>query len=142
VVRNAAAFGAAGLVLPRHHAAPLSPAASKASAGELEDFPVFEATNLARFLDACKARGFWVAGTVVSGGEPLASFRRDTPVVLVLGNEGRGMRPLVERHCDFRLTIATRSGTSLNVAAASAIALYHLLGAGPPAAPRAAPPAP
>jgi 23S rRNA (guanosine2251-2'-O)-methyltransferase len=133
VVRNAAAFGAAGLVIPRHHAAPLSPAASKASAGELETFPVFEATNLARFLDACKERGYWVAGTVVSGGDPLSGFRRDTPVVLVLGNEGRGLRPLVERHCDFRLTIPTREGTSLNVSAASAIALYHLLGTGPSA---------
>ncbi len=133
VVRNAAAFGAAGLVIPRHHAAPLSPAASKVSAGELEAFPVFEVTNLSRFLDACKERGYWVAGTVVSGGQPLAGFRRDSPVVLVLGSEGRGLRPLVERHCDFRLTIPTRAGTSLNVAAASAIALYHLLGAGPPA---------
>jgi 23S rRNA (guanosine2251-2'-O)-methyltransferase len=129
VVRNAAAFGAAGLVIPRHHAAPLSPAASKASAGELETFPVFEVTNLARFLDACKERGYWVAGTVVEGGAPLAGFRRETPVVLVLGSEGRGMRPLVERHCDFRLTIPTRAGTSLNVSAASAIALHHLLGA-------------
>jgi 23S rRNA (guanosine2251-2'-O)-methyltransferase len=136
VVRNAAAFGAVGIVVPKHHAAPLSPAASKASAGELEVFPVYEATNLSRFIDACKEKGYWVAGTVVEGGQPLASFKRDTPVVLVLGNEGRGMRPLVERHCDFRLTIPTLPGTSLNVAAASAIALFHLLGSEPsPAAP-------
>jgi 23S rRNA (guanosine2251-2'-O)-methyltransferase len=128
VVRNAAAFGATGIIVPKHHAAPLSPAASKASAGELESFPIYEATNLSRFIDACKEKGYWVAGTVVEGGQPLATFKRDTPVVLVMGNEGRGMRPLVERHCDFRLTIPTRPGTSLNVAAASAIALFHLLG--------------
>jgi 23S rRNA (guanosine2251-2'-O)-methyltransferase len=130
IVRNGAAFGAAGAVIQTRHTAPLSPATSKASAGELETFPIFEVVNISRFLDACKERGWWVAGTVVSGGQPLASFRRDSPTVLVLGNEGRGMRPLVERHCDFRLTIPTQPGISLNVASASAIALYHLLGGG------------
>jgi len=134
IVRNGAAFGAAGAVIQTRHASPLSPAASKASAGELEAFPIFEAVNIARFLDACKERGWWVAGTVVKGGQPLASFRRDSPTVLVLGNEGRGMRPLVERHCDFRLTISARPGVSLNVASASAIVLYHLLAGGAPGA--------
>lgn len=127
VVRNAAAFGAAGLIVPRHHSAPLSPAASRASAGELEAFPIYQAANLSRFLEACQRRGYWVVGTVVAGGQPLTTFKRNTPVVLVLGNEGRGLRPLVERHCDFRVTIPTRGGTSLNVAAASAIALFYLL---------------
>jgi 23S rRNA (guanosine2251-2'-O)-methyltransferase len=126
IVRSCAVFGASGVVVPRHHTAPPSPAASKASAGELEAFPVFEAANLSRFLEACKARGAWTAAAVTEGGDPLASFKRDTPLVLVVGNEGRGLRPLVERHCDFRLTIPVRPGTSLNVSAATAVLLYGL----------------
>ncbi len=135
IVRSCAVFGASGVVVPRHHAAPPSPAASKASAGELEAFPVFEAANLSRFLEACKARGAWTAAAVTEGGAPLASFKRDTALVLVVGNEGRGLRPLVERHCDFRLTIPVRPGTSLNVSAATAVLLYGLTGDAPPLPP-------
>jgi 23S rRNA (guanosine2251-2'-O)-methyltransferase len=127
IVRNCMVFGATGVVVPRHHAAPPSPAASKASAGELEACPIFEAANLSRFLEACKTRGAWTVATVTEGGQPLATFRRDSAIVLVVGNEGRGMRPLVERHCDFRLTIPVRPGTSLNVSAATAVVLYALM---------------
>ena len=140
IVRSCAVFGAGGVVVARHHAAPPSPAASKASAGELEAFPVFEAANLSRFLEACKARGAWTAAAIPEGGEALASFKRDTPLVLVVGSEGRGLRPLVERHCDFRLTIPVRPGTSLNVSAATAVLLYGLMGAAPAAG--SAPPTP
>jgi 23S rRNA (guanosine2251-2'-O)-methyltransferase len=126
IVRTCAVFGASGAIVPRHHAAPASPAASKASAGELEAFPIFEASNLSRFLEASQARGAWSVATVTEGGDPLASFKRDSPLVLVVGNEGRGVRPLVERHCDFKLTIPVRPGTSLNVSAATAVVLYAL----------------
>lgn len=126
IVRSCVVFGAAGVVVPRHHAAPPSPAASKASAGELEACPIFEAANLSRFLEACKAHGAWTVATVTEGGQALRTFKRDSPIVLVVGNEGRGMRPLVERHCDFRLTVPVRPGTSLNVSAATAVVLYAL----------------
>jgi len=140
VGRNAAAFGAAGIIVPRHHAAPFSPAASKASAGELETFPLFEAVNLSRFLEGCKERGYWVVGAVSQGGMPLADLKRDSPLIVVLGNEGRGLRPLVERHCDLRVTIPLAGVGSLNVASASAILLHHLsLGAAPPAGPAPTP---
>jgi 23S rRNA (guanosine2251-2'-O)-methyltransferase len=87
---------------------------------------LFEAANLSRFLDACKERGAWTAATVTEGGQAVSTYKRDTATVLVVGNEGRGLRPLVEKHCDFRLTIPVRPGTSLNVSAATAVALYEL----------------
>jgi 23S rRNA (guanosine2251-2'-O)-methyltransferase len=130
VVRCAAAFGAQGVVVPRHHRAPYSPAASKASAGALETFPVFEVPNLARYLAQAKKQGFWVAGTVVAGGDPLDAFRLEQPLILVLGNEGRGLHDLIARSCDYRLTIPLPGGGSLNVAAAAAVLLYHLRGGG------------
>ena len=126
VARCAAAFGAKGLVLPRRHAAPPGAAASKASAGALETLPVYEAANLARFLDQAKEKGYWIVGSAVEGGQPLPEFQRERPLVLVMGNEGRGMRDLVTRHCDYLLTIPLVGGGSLNVAAAAAVFLYHL----------------
>jgi 23S rRNA (guanosine2251-2'-O)-methyltransferase len=155
VVRCAAAFGAAGLVVPRDHSAPLSAVASSASAGALERFPVYAAANLARFLEQAKSHGFWAAGAVAAGGQPLGGYTHDRPLVLVLGNEGRGLRPLVARSCDLLLTIPmagaqaaqqaqqaqqardaqdaqeTPGGAagpeSLNVSAAAAVLLYHLM---------------
>lgn len=126
VVRGCAVLGADGVVLPRHHASPLSPAASKASAGLLETFPIFVVSNLARFLGHCRSRNFWVAGASEDGETPLHSFRRDGALVLVLGNEGKGLRPLVARSCDFHLAIPTSKGGGLNVAAAAAVLLYQL----------------
>ncbi len=127
VVRNCAGFGAAALVVPRHHSAPLSPAASKASAGTLESFPVYAAANLPRFLDACRKRGVWIAGTAESGETPLHRFDAPLPLLVVLGSEGRGMRPLVRAKCDYAVSISTRGGASLNVASAAAVLLYHLI---------------
>lgn len=137
VVRACAVFGAAGVVVPRHHSAPVSPAASKASAGHLERLPIYEAANLARFLEQAREGGWWVAGTAAEGGQPLHATALDRPLVLVFGSEGRGMRPLVQRGCDFLLTIGTPGGESLNVASAAAVVLYQLLRPGGGDAPRA-----
>ncbi|MEE8435794.1 MAG: 23S rRNA (guanosine(2251)-2'-O)-methyltransferase RlmB [bacterium] len=156
VVRSAAAFGASGLVLHRDRSAPLSAAASNASAGALETFPVFQAPNLARFLAQARKRGFWVCGAVagdyapgnyapgnsVAGNyaagnsvagdpevTPLPAFALDGARVLVLGSEGRGLRPLVRSHCDVLLTIPLPGGgamNSLNVSAAAAVLLYEM----------------
>ena len=141
VVRSAAAFGASGLVLHRDRSAPLSAAASNASAGALETFPVFQAPNLARFLAQARKHGFWVCGAVAENSgdgdsedgnptsTPLPAFSLDGARVLVLGSEGRGLRPLVRSHCDVLLTIPLPGGgamNSLNVSAAAAVLLYEM----------------
>jgi len=126
VVRNCAAFGVRGLVVPRGHSSPLSPAASKASAGRLERFDVYEVPNLARFLDSCRERRIWVAGSDEDGTAPLQGFSPPWPLMVVLGNEGRGMRRLVRDMCDYVLSIPTPGTGSLNIASASAVILYHL----------------
>jgi 23S rRNA (guanosine2251-2'-O)-methyltransferase len=126
VARNCAVFGAVGLILPRSHSAPLSPAASKASAGWLEDFPVYEVANLPRFLDRCRARNVWVAGTSDTGDTALGAFQPPRPLLLILGSEGKGVRPLVQSKCDYMVRIPTAAEGSLNVASASAVLLYAL----------------
>ena len=126
IVRSCAVFRASGVVLPRRHSAALGPAASKASAGTLESYPLFEAANLPRFLQNARKAGYWIAGTAAGQGQPLRSYRRESPLVLVLGNEGRGLRPLVAKRCDLMLSIPTGQGGSLNVSNAAAVLLYQL----------------
>jgi 23S rRNA (guanosine2251-2'-O)-methyltransferase len=126
IARSAAVFGATGLVLPRHGSAMPTPAASKASAGQLEILPVYEAANLARYLEQAKRAAFWILGAATEGGTDLTTYRRTDAAVLVLGSEERGLRPLVAEACDLLFTIPTSHTGSLNVSAATAIFLYQL----------------
>jgi 23S rRNA (guanosine2251-2'-O)-methyltransferase len=134
VLRSAEFFGAEGVAWARDRAAPLSPAAVRASAGASERVSLSEVTNLARALTwATQQRDagadWWVVGTVVDGGVPLAELAADPPVnmLLVLGSEQRGLRRLTRERCDFLVTIE-RAGAlgSLNVSAAAAVALAAL----------------
>jgi 23S rRNA (guanosine2251-2'-O)-methyltransferase len=126
VARSALAAGCAGLVVPRHRAAHVTPAAVKASAGTLEHLRVAQVTNVRRFLKDAKAAGFWVYGA--AGGEAVAYTALDLRdrVVLVLGAEGRGLRPLVARTCDALAAIPMASPVeSLNVSVAAAVLLFE-----------------
>jgi 23S rRNA (guanosine2251-2'-O)-methyltransferase len=128
LLRTAEALGVHAVVLPRHEAAGLTPHVAKAAAGALEHLPVARIGNLAQTLDILKTEGYWVVGAT-AGGEAPPPWRLDLrgPVALVLGSEGRGLRPLVARACDAltRIPQAGRVG-SLNVAAAGAALLYEV----------------
>ena len=127
ILRSAEFFGALGALWPIDRAANLSAAVARTSAGATERLPLARVTNLARALSACKEAGFWVVGTVVDGGRPLAELVREglpERVVVVLGSEESGLRRLTRETCDFLATIP-RVGQigSLNVSAAAAVTL-------------------
>lgn len=126
IIRSAAFLGATGLVIPKDRAAPITPAVVRVSAGASEHLRCARVTNLARALDQLRSAGVWVVGAVERGGVPPERVDLAGPVALVLGNEQKGIRPLVLRGCDIVTTIpAPRSSVgSLNVAAA-ATALLH-----------------
>ena len=126
VARSALAAGAAGLVVPKHRSARVTPAAVKASAGTLEILPVAQVTNVVAFLRRAKDAGFWVYG---AAGESAVSYV-DTDltgrVVIVAGAEGRGLRSLVARTCDALVSIPMEPPVeSLNVSVAAALLLYE-----------------
>lgn len=127
VARSALAAGAAGLVIPRHRTALVTPAAVKASAGAVEHLPVAQVTNIAAFLKAAKAAGFWVYG---AAGEAATSYRDvdyDERSLLVFGAEGRGLRPLVARSCDVLASVPLYAPVeSLNVSVAAALFLFEV----------------
>jgi 23S rRNA (guanosine2251-2'-O)-methyltransferase len=126
VARSALAAGCAGLVVPRHRAAHVTPAAVKASAGALEHLPVAQVANVARLLQDAKRAGFWVYGAAGEGAADYTSLDLRDRVVLVFGAEGRGLRPLVARTCDVLAAIPMRRPVeSLNVSTAAAVFLFE-----------------
>jgi 23S rRNA (guanosine2251-2'-O)-methyltransferase len=127
IFRSALVLGATGIVIPKDRAAQITPTVVRVSAGATEHLPCARVTNLARALDRLRDLGLWIAGTVESGGIHPAEADMRVPLVLVLGNEHKGVRPLVLKKCDMRLTIPSSSGgiASLNVAAAATAVLYE-----------------
>jgi 23S rRNA (guanosine2251-2'-O)-methyltransferase len=126
ILRTALCVGCAAVLLPKDRSVRPTPIVSKTSAGALEHTRLVQVTNLANALDMFKKRGFWVAGTDVAAGEVLFNSDLTGPLVLVIGSEERGMRPLVRQRCDFLVTIP-QVGTlgSLNASAAAAVVLYE-----------------
>ncbi|HEX3884563.1 MAG TPA: 23S rRNA (guanosine(2251)-2'-O)-methyltransferase RlmB [Stellaceae bacterium] len=127
ILRSAAAFGAAGIVVAAHNAPPISAVLAKAASGALELVPLVSVVNLARTLDRLKEAGFWCCGLDEAGDEDFAALDLGPRVGLVLGAEGGGLRRLVREHCDRLARLPTRPELpSLNVSNAAAIALYEL----------------
>lgn len=135
VARSALAAGAAGLVVPRHRAAHVTPAAVKASAGTLEHLPVAQVANVARFLQQAKRAGFWVYGASAEGASTYTALDLRDRAVFVFGAEGHGLRPLVARTCDVLAAAPMRAPVeSLNVSVAAALFLFEAVrqrGGGP-----------
>jgi 23S rRNA (guanosine2251-2'-O)-methyltransferase len=128
VCRVAESAGAAGLVIPERRTAQVTPAACKTSAGAVEHLAVARVRNLADWLGAAKRRGAWVYGAHADASVPYDRPDYAGRVVLVLGAEGRGIRPRVASACDELVALPRRGRVeSLNVATAAAALLYGIL---------------
>jgi 23S rRNA (guanosine2251-2'-O)-methyltransferase len=128
VVRSAAAFGAQGVFLPERRAAGMTATAWRTSAGAAARIPVAQVTNLTRALRACQTAGFTVVGLDADGATELYDLDAAlSPMVLVVGSEGRGLSRLVGETCDLRVSIPISSTVdSLNASVAAAVALAEV----------------
>lgn len=126
ILRSAAAFDAAAVVLARRHAPPESGAMAKAASGALDMVPLVRVANLARAIRDIADAGYWCLGLDAAADETLAeALPTGRPAALVLGAEGEGLRRLTREACDglAKLPIGPRM-PSLNVSAAATLALY------------------
>lgn len=126
--RSAEVAGAVGVVVPERRSATVTPACCKASAGAVEHIEVARVTNLADWLGQARDAGYWVWGAAGGEGELPWEVDLTGPIVLVLGAEGKGLRPRVRSACDGLLSIP-QAGIidSLNVSAAASVLLFEVV---------------
>ncbi len=128
VIRSAEGAAVDGIVLPERRSAGLTETVATVSAGALEHLKVARVTNLARAIDELKRRGVWVVGAEGTAREPWYAFDYTQPVAIVLGSEGRGLRPVVSKACDILLAIPLAGKiNSLNVASAASVFLFEVV---------------
>lgn len=128
LLRTAAAVGAQGVVIPEHRAVGVTPAVVKASAGAIERLKIAQVTNLSRAIDALKEVGIWAVGLDAGAETRYDKADLNRPLALVVGGEGKGLRPLVRQHCDLVVSLPMPGAIeSLNAAVAGSIVLYEAL---------------
>jgi 23S rRNA (guanosine2251-2'-O)-methyltransferase len=128
ISRTAEVAGATGVILPQRRSAEVTPAVCKASAGAVEHLAIAQVRNLADFLAQAKAAECWCYGAAAGAKTPYRSSDYRGGVVLVLGAEGRGLRPRVRDACDDLVALPMRGHIdSLNVSAAAAVLMYEIL---------------
>jgi 23S rRNA (guanosine2251-2'-O)-methyltransferase len=128
ICRTAECVGADGVVIPERRSAEVTPAVCKASAGAVEHLAIARVRNVAGFLGAAKEAGCWCYGAAADDGAPYLEPDYSGGCVLVIGAEGRGLRPRVAAACDQLVALPMRGRVqSLNASAAAAALLYGIL---------------
>lgn len=127
ILRSAAAFDAAGVIVMKHNAPDETGVLAKSASGALEVVPYVRVPNLVQTMEYLKKKGYWCAGLDGTATQTLAEAKLTAKTVLVMGAEGAGLRRLTSENCDLlvKLPISEKM-ESLNVSNAAAIALYEL----------------
>jgi 23S rRNA (guanosine2251-2'-O)-methyltransferase len=128
LIRTAEACGVWGGIIPKDRATGITPAVAKSSAGAVFHLPVVRVTNISSTLKKIKEKGIWVLGAAADAQTDLSHQDLTIPLAVVIGGEGRGLRPLIKRECDFLVSIPMKGKVnSLNAAVAGSITLYEVI---------------
>ena len=125
IMRTADAAGVHGIIIPKRRAVQLTSTVAKTSTGAIEYVPVCRVTNLVQTVEELKKRGVWVFGTDMHGTD-FRKWSAKGPTALVIGNEGKGIAPLLKKNCDEMLTIPMVGHVqSLNASVAASLLIYQ-----------------
>ncbi len=128
ILRTAECAGVSAILLPEHHAASITAASIRRSAGAALHLPICKVMNLSKTLDVLIEKGFRVIGADQEGDRSIYQTDMLGSLITVIGSEGRGLRPGIKRRCDVLMAIPLKGRIeSLNASAAAAVCLYEAL---------------
>jgi 23S rRNA (guanosine2251-2'-O)-methyltransferase len=128
ILRTAEAVAVRHVIISKDRSVGITPAVLKASAGAVSHLRVYRVTNLRRAISSLKSKGFWIVGLDADATERYDVKQYPKKLGIVLGSEGRGIRHLISKECDFLVRIPMKGKiSSLNVSVAGAILLYEVL---------------
>ena len=127
LLRITACFGDFALVIPRHSSCEVTDSVMHVASGGENYTPIAQVSNTVNAIIKAKDAGFWIAGTVVEGGENINTKSLLFPIGLVLGSEGRGIKPAIIKHLDMKITLPMKGAQlSFNVAMAGAVFCHEI----------------
>ena len=128
IIRTALGCGVQGLIIPKDRAVGITPAVVKTSAGAAAHLPIARVVNIANTLDALKEEGLWIYGAAGEADEIIYDLELNLDLAIVIGAEGKGIRPLVKRKCDRLFSIPMKGPvSSFNASVSSAMILYEAM---------------
>lgn len=128
LIRTALGCGAHGVIIPKDRAVGITPAVFKASAGAAAHLPVARVINMARSIERLKEEGIWVYGATGEAGERIYDLDLTINLAIVIGAEGKGIRPLVKRKCDRLFSIPMKGPvSSFNSSVSAGMILYEVM---------------
>lgn len=128
IARTVECAGASGIITTVKNSVPITPTAIKASAGALEVIPIVKVDSLVQTIEKLKEKGFWILGADMDGEKYFTDTFYDTPIAIVIGSEGNGLRPSTKKHCDILVRIPMFGKiNSLNASVSVALLLYEAI---------------
>lgn len=127
ILRTAECANVDGVIITKHNSAPLTETVAKISAGAVEHLKISRINNVASTIEMLKQNGFWVVGTTLKNAIDYSSLDYKRPLVLILGNEQKGIKRLTSEKCDHLIKIPMEGKIqSLNVSVATGIILFEI----------------
>lgn len=128
IIRSAEAGGIAGIIIPNHRSASINGTVVKVSSGAIEYMKIVEVTNLRNTLETFKKKGFWTVGTDLNAEKTHTEIDVSTPLVIVIGSEGKGMSRLLKETVDYSVKIDMIGKiNSLNASVSAGILIFEIL---------------
>lgn len=126
ILRSAEASGVHGIIVPKHRNVGLTGTVAKVSAGSIDRVPVIQVTNISQTIERLQKEGVWIFASDMAG-EDMRQWDTSGSIAIVIGNEGRGVSPLVKERCDGTVTIPMAGEIeSLNAGVAAALLMYEV----------------
>jgi 23S rRNA (guanosine2251-2'-O)-methyltransferase len=128
IIRTAAAAGVYGIIIPKNRSASLNGTVAKAAAGTISYIKICRVTNLSSTIQELKKNNFWIYGTAMNAEKSIYETDFSGKTCLILGNEEKGVRPLLSKQCDLFVSVPIADGVdSLNVSVTAGVISYEIL---------------